>query len=315
MKDDAIKAPARTGLRAWLVNTVTVSVGVGSFFLFMLAIVPIWNANSLLKDFNYVFWAGRRVPEFIIVACFLTIMSYAIVAAVFFQKVHASAWSEQNVMMLANVFIILFGLILMIVSLPLEWQAATNFENLMHNCDTSAATHRLYEYSQVLQNIRAQPECQKKYSVEECEGYRESLPYTEYLKMTEFQFRCAGFCYNPAAQQAAQQATASSLLAVGSRAKKQRVDSVTPLSLAAESTMTKEYVLQSSGTEAASSYPPTLFSDANFKASCEGMAARDMQNFAGDIGRQTFFQGIYLILIAVCTGFLKLMGFCVRKDA
>ena len=61
-------------------------------------------------------------------------------------------------------------------------------------------------------------------------------------------------------------------------------------------------------------YPPTLFSDANYKASCEGMAARDMRNFAGDIGFQTFYQGIYLVLIAIATGFLKLIGFCVRKD-
>merc|ERR1719313_391286 len=61
-------------------------------------------------------------------------------------------------------------------------------------------------------------------------------------------------------------------------------------------------------------YPPTLFSDANYQASCEGMAARDMRNFAGDMGLQTFYQGIYMIAIAICTGFLKLLGFCVRKD-
>merc|ERR1719487_3098733 len=68
------------------------------------------------------------------------------------------------------------------------------------------------------------------------------------------------------------------------------------------------------GAPAAYVYPPTLFSDANYKASCEGMAARDMRNFAGDIGFQTFYQGIYLVLIAIATGFLKLIGFCVRKD-
>ena len=46
---------------------------------------------------------------------------------------------------------------------------------------------------------------------------------------------------------------------------------------------------------AVSIYPPTLFSDANYQASCEGMAARDMKNFSGDIGFQTFYQGIYLV--------------------
>jgi hypothetical protein len=64
-----------------------------------------------------------------------------------------------------------------------------------------------------------------------------------------------------------------------------------------------------------SPYPPTLFSDANYQASCEGMAGRDMKNFAGDIGYQMFYQGIYLVLIAIATGFLKLAGFCSRRDA
>merc|ERR1719258_666798 len=78
----------------------------------------------------------------------------------------------------------------------------------------------------------------------------------------------------------------------------------------------QEHALRSQDPGAAPvhTYPPTLFSDANYKASCEGMAARDMRNFAGDIGFQTFYQGIYLVLIAIATGFLKLIGFCVRRD-
>jgi hypothetical protein len=44
------------------------------------------------------------------------------------------------------------------------------------------------------------------------------------------------------------------------------------------------------------------------------MSARAMKNVAGDIGQQTFFLGLYLVLIAVMTGFLKLFGFCFRKD-
>merc|ERR1719488_431810 len=54
----------------------------------------------------------------------------------------------------------------------------------------------------------------------------------------------------------------------------------------------------------------TLFSHTLAQASCEGMAARDMRNFAGDIGYQTFYQGIYLVVVAIITGFLKLIGAC-----
>merc|ERR1740120_74186 len=61
-------------------------------------------------------------------------------------------------------------------------------------------------------------------------------------------------------------------------------------------------------------YPPTLFSDANYQASCEGMAARSMINFAGDVGFQTFYQGIYLVLIAISMGVMKLAGYCSHKS-
>jgi hypothetical protein len=43
------------------------------------------------------------------------------------------------------------------------------------------------------------------------------------------------------------------------------------------------------------------------------MAARSIKNFAGDIGEQSFYNGLYLVLIAIATGFLKLFGLCVRK--
>jgi len=45
------------------------SVG-GTVLMLMLAICPIWSAANLLGDFNYVFWAGHRVPTVTIVVCF-----------------------------------------------------------------------------------------------------------------------------------------------------------------------------------------------------------------------------------------------------
>merc|ERR1719199_1089618 len=59
-----------------------------------------------------------------------------------------------------------------------------------------------------------------------------------------------------------------------------------------------------------SAYPPTLFSQANFQASCDGMAARNMRNFAGDVADQTFYEGIMLVIVSIIIGFLKLLGFC-----
>jgi len=311
-KGDVLKIQMKSDWRSHMLAPATTFILAGSFFLIMLGVVPIWNACSLLQDFNYVFWAGTRTPHWIIVVCVLIVFLYAVTAGVFFRRGNAPAQTEQTVMMLANVFITLFGLFLMISSLSLEWQANSTSDNLLHNCDTSIQTHRLYEYSQVLQNIRATPACAEKFSVEECVGYQDSAPYTGYLKKLENSFRCAGFCYRP---KSASSSTQNSLIDLNQQARQRHTDHVTPLALETEGASTKEMGLEASESEsrASATYPPTLFSDAGFKTSCDGMAARDMRNFAGDIGIQMFYQGVYLVIISVATGFLKLMGFCVRK--
>jgi hypothetical protein len=285
----------------------------GTFLLMMLAIVPIWNAISLLHDFNYVFWAGRHTPTTIVVACIAIILLYAATAGIFFARAHVSVQNEQNLMMIGNIFVTLFGLFLMMASVPLTQQADLTSSNLLRNCDFGDQTHRLYEYSQVLQNIRSTPECRHKPSVEFCEGYQASHPYTDFLKSMENEFRCAGFCYR---ELPASKKSAPGLIGVDQQVVQGHIDHVTPLSLATGVMAIHQDSTASSDTdlEASATYPPTLFSKANFQASCDGMAARNMKNLAGDIGNQSFFQGIYLVLIAVATGFLNLLGFCARKS-
>merc|ERR1719387_2970734 len=167
----------------------------------MLCVVPIWNAASLLHDDNYVFWSGRAVPIWLITLCVVIIVLYVITILAFFTYSRPSVRTEQTIMMIANIFITLLGLILMLISLPLSRQSIETYNNLMHRCDYSEQTHRMYEYSQVLHNIRRRPDCASKFSVEECDGYEPAPPYTTFLKAMESDFRCSGFCFkaNPLA--------------------------------------------------------------------------------------------------------------------
>lgn len=299
-------------------NMVTV---VGSVLLLFLALVPIWNMLILLQDSNYVFWAGRSVPQWVIMACVIIVCMYATTVGCFLRRMQFQRTDDmQIIMMVANIYIIAFGLFLMLVSLPLTHQAQLTYTNLLHRCEYSEQTHRLFEYSQVLQNMRATPACAKLNSIEECAGYEEAAPFTSFLKGMESNFRCAGFCYRPpptlgapgpspapAAAPGPAPATAK-LLSVKQSIRHLRADQV---SLATEAS-TEELNEEAMWYEP--KYPPTLFSTQNFQASCDGMAARDMKNFAGDIGQQTFTQGIYLVVIAVLSGFLKLISFCTSKN-
>lgn len=57
-------------------------------------------------------------------------------------------------------------------------------------------------------------------------------------------------------------------------------------------------------------FRPTLFSNADHKVSCDGMAARRLRNFAGDVSNQTFTQGVWLLVAAIFISFGQLIGFC-----
>lgn len=292
----------------------------GSALLGMLSVVPIWNSIILLQDSNYIFWAGRAVPQLIIITCVLIIFLYVTTIGCFLRRGVGAVPMEQTIMMVGSIFITGFGLFLMTVSLPLTHQAQLTYTNLIHRCEYSEQTHRLFEYSQVLQNIRQSPSCAKLTSIEDCPGYEEVAPYTSFLKGMETNFRCAGFCYRPppsvaaavsgpAPSPAGASPAPAGLLSVKQNVRHLRTDQV---SLATDSANED---INDAGTWYEPKYPPTLFTDQNFQASCEGMAARDMKNFAGDMGQQLFMQGVYLVLIAVMTGFLKLINLCVRKSA
>lgn len=330
------KGKAQTYQRSRAAAPVAVFMGSGILLLGMLCIVPIWNAVALMEDPNYAFWEGRRTPTMMVALCVGVVATYVLSVMLFFGASRHQAQTEQTIMMIASIFITVLGLGLMLMSLPLSRQAIDTYNNLMHRCEYSEQTHRMYEYSQVLQNIRAQPACAGKYSVEECEGYEDAKPYTEFLKVMENEFHCSGFCYQPTAHlqaslvqevsaggaRAAATAVAaksgSNATSHASAVPSQEADArrhgrrVAPVTLLS----TEEKVAERTAAvaETGSRYPPSLFSDANYQASCEGMAARDMKNFAGDVSFQTFYQGVYLLLIAIATGFLRLLGTCVRQD-
>jgi len=313
------KKPEKPDWKSRFTTPKNVFMVSGSVLLTLLAIVPIWNSFVLLQDSNYVFWAGRSVPEGFIIGCVLIICLYALTVGCFVRKGQSAVPVEQTIMMVANIYITLFGLFLMMVSLPLTHQAQLTYTNLLHRCEYSEQTHRLFEYSQVLQNIRSQPACAKMYSIEDCDGYEEAAPYTTFLKGMENNFRCAGFCYRPPALLAlsasgpspgpapAPAPAPAALLSMKQNGRHLRTEQVELATDAANEELNADTTWKEPV------YPPTLFSDMNFQASCEGMAARDMKNFAGDISQQTFLHGISLVLIAVLTGFLKLLNFCIRK--
>lgn len=261
----------------------------GLFMISMLVMVPIWNSVALLQDATFVYLSGPALPSLLIAVCLGVVVLYAITIFVFFQSSRPETQTEQTILMIGSVFLALLGVLLLLLATPLERSADNGYHSIWNNCQFDGRTRALYDESQALQTVRASPACAGMQSVEECGGYRET-PTAMVLKAMESDFKCSGFCFQRLTAAAAGNATEESDEAAGGEAGGVSNDDLPA--------------------EMLSRYPPTLFGLANFQASCDGMAARSMRNFAGDVAVQTFYEGIMLVLVSIVIGFLKLIGFC-----
>eukprot|EP00928_Gymnodinium_smaydae_P016015 TRINITY_DN15966_c1_g2_i1.p1 TRINITY_DN15966_c1_g2~~TRINITY_DN15966_c1_g2_i1.p1 ORF type:complete len:387 (+),score=69.07 TRINITY_DN15966_c1_g2_i1:75-1163(+) len=305
-------------------------LGVCLILLLLICVVPVWNATILMEEPNYVFWHGTSTPKWrLLGGCVFVIVLYLFASMLFVSCFKPQMQSEQSILTLANIFVTMLGLVLYFSSLQLSRQSAETYGNLMRGCEHTEEMRRLHEYSQVLQNIRATPDCASRFSVEECIGYEDAEPYTSMLKGMENRYRCSGFCYRPPASsnlgtlmqpaplQAAPAVTAAPPAAAAAASVQAPAPAAAPalLQVAESARRAQAHADREGGGRADSQatwYPPTLFSDSNYKAACEGLVARDQRHFVGDIGSQSYYQGFALILIAVATGLIRLLGLCLR---
>lgn len=293
---------------------------IAGVLLILMTVPPIIEAVTMLNDFNYVFFFGKTVPTTVIVFSIVPIILYGCIIYSYFNYMSFQHRTTQFFMLLVTAFVTCFGLSILMVSLPLSSQVEVGYNAMMYNCEHSPMTHRLFEYSQVLHNIRRQPDCLREESVEKCRGYKESTPYTTYLKYVENTFVCAGFCFRlpeafvsetnatqPATgmvQLSSQVDALSNALNMQRRVKKHQ-GSATQLTLEIDG--------QRGSSPLVSMYPPTLFSQAGHKTACEAQAARDLRFNIAFIGDYLFWSGLYLVFAGVMTSFLYSMQLCGKQ--
>jgi len=282
---------------------------VGFVVLALICLVPIWNAALLLSSSNYVFWAGVSVPVLMILFCVAVILLYLYLVHRLFNT-SMSIQSDQGIITVAHGFMTLFGITFLLFSLPLIRQSMETYNNLMYRCEYSDQTHGLAEYSQVLGDMRAMSDCRPQESVEMCVGYFSYSPYTKYLKNMEASMRCSGFCAKSTRSPAVPPVNGTTVLTEfkGRLFQNRRVGSPHSVGLLAAGTApTASHVARRGSTSDA---PLPLFSNRTTDAFCAGLAAQDFSSLSGSVGKQTFFHGIYLLVVAIVLGFQRLLGMC-----
>mmetsp|Transcript_59322 Transcript_59322/g.117556 ORF Transcript_59322/g.117556 Transcript_59322/m.117556 type:complete len:412 (+) Transcript_59322:79-1314(+) len=290
----------------------------GLVLLAMLCFLPVWDSIEMLNNLNYKFWAPKSVPLMVITVSFLILVFFAFTTEAFFQRWRNEIHTAQSLVVMSSLFIMLFGLVLVFVSLPLTQKAIERHNEIVYECGRSEGTRDLRLHYLSLLDLRKNAACAAEYSVENCRGYEAKGQYTPYLKGMEETFRCSGFCYSVPSLAGKN----TSLLAKVKRQNLQRQQvkiqliqaapaNVTHPEKAAPSNVPRPVAVaaEQAPQRGAKTYPPTLFSNANFQASCDGAAARNLINFARDTGYQMWYMGIVLIALAMVIGLWEWTGY------
>lgn len=346
-------------------------LGVGALMLFLTVTMPIWEAYRLMFDPTFIYFVGREYCMLVIVVCVSAIFLYCAMIILLFGCAREEGKTQHNVMGTVTTVITVLGLALLVIAPPLKRDSETAYEDLFFRCASTPRTQRLMEYSGVLQTLRnSSSECAGQVSVEQCEGFQESQPYTGYLKAIESSYKCSGFCWGSAVATPAalvplidgsdddDDAAASAEDAVNYTVALN--DTVAPtggvglLSERPKSGITLVGALQKLAAEkvrrqsaaspqrragqqraggsmsllstdhadaraedsaravesGAQTYPPTLFTDANYQTSCDGMAARVLRYEAMEVADMLYIEGVVLVFVAIVVMLVEIIGTC-----
>jgi len=356
---------------------------VGAILLALLVLTPVWDATRLVYSFTFVFFNGRMWCFLAICFCIGILAFYILSMVIMVGCGAAEKKTLPSYVYLFTTTITILGLGLLLLAQPLRVDTLTAYNELMMDCNTGPRTEQLTAYYNVLLNLRRQPDCLKKTSVEQCSGFQEQSKTKQielnYLKQMELQYLCSGFCYQGTPQKPGTKpsSVAAALAALRGDTTHDYVgllqfDKLTLFqpTLAGEdfsivqisrdvlqhrptgnnhaglgphhkhTDMKGLFLLAASGHNVSksaaawdkvpkgigdtadnmaatgwmSSYPPTLFTNANYKTTCEGAAARELRFSAGETANLLYLEGAALLIFSIIAGLFQLCGLCKREE-
>jgi len=384
-------------LMMWLTDHGTFTLGF--LMLLLLIIMPLWNSIRLLYDQVFVFFVGRLWPFFTIMACLGSLLLYVALYRHAQNQIDQEEYRNDHTHMktIMSTVLATLGLLLVLISLPIQRESQLVYNDVSFDCDRGASTVGLFSYSSALKTIRTSTSCSSLPTVEQCDGFQHSQPFTGFLKYLELSRECAGFCSSgnssattipPAAAAPAGPAGAAKIptklagvipsrfrsvdathseptirplsapagsfsgaspsstqgahtlvdaiqnLAAGKRAgmkeedvqkkqharprsRQQGLSLLAPARWLLLKRLQPGAIASSNSTRTSNSgaptypqpgkiasYPPTLFSSANFQASCDGMVMLSLRHGAVESGKSLFLEGVILLFVACAIALL-----------
>lgn len=306
----------------------------GLSVLIMLWALPVWDAAAMLRDANTSYWLGSSALRWFIAVSALSLVAfYAATEATIgrWRHVPRTPQSLQSLSVMATLFVTVVGLLLILFAMPLQARSYKIYSDLTYECSYGSKTMRTSNAYKGLLALRTSAGCAGRFSVAQCEGFA-MTPEARYLRDMEERFHCSGFCVEgsgPSALQLGSAAAppdlwpASGAPSHGDEAGRPFLSGRSgPRKGGVAPTLARDSAGQAPGNRSASgtvsrstnrttasmlattyAAPPTLFSQANYKFSCDTAAALGVRELALETAHQWWFIGLCLIGGSVFFGY------------
>lgn len=273
----------------------------------LLSFVPLWNAISMLRDPVYIWFLSDAIPGVMVTFFPSVALLYIFAVVAFWGHAPLEAQKQHNVMLLGTFFLVLLGGGCLWLEGPLR-SAGTDFShNVFSSCNSWGTMYNLTSASHKLVQLRETPRCAKLESVEQCEGYARTT-YSEVLKAMEENLQCSGWCVRDSLSHPAFPGEVASLLQQTAVVIERHPTIVTTIAAVITGTGAADPGKSYRPIAANAGYPPTLFSSANYKATCDGMAARSINGVLSDTADELYLEGMALMFVPVAVGLLLAFG-------
>jgi hypothetical protein len=285
-------APPEGAKEVWSFSLLHLTL-LGLGVLTLIIALPVSDAVVLLADPDYVFWAGRAMPTWLI-------MALVAVLLVFFVSAQGNAQNiaVHSLITLTTTFLTTIGIILVFGSLYLYYKNMVVSQALTFGCESNPITSDLRRSYMSLLTLRETASCSTLQSVAECPGYQQAAPLEDsnYLRYLEEQMHCSGFCQMSGSN-------ASFIEVEGQRRvlSKGRSTPAGFLGVAAISENAAD-TSKSLSSHRSAVLPPALFSKTTSQITCDGAAARNI-GYAGDRIAATWWNSaVVLITLSALLG-------------
>lgn len=296
----------------------------GLIFIFATYIIMLKCAFNIFTSSLYKFLLGYALAYWIL-GVFLVVVVFYVVAVVIYDKCgKKEEKNEMALISLVQVSGLILGLGLLLLHGLFGYYYGTIVDQLDDDCTSGATTGILYDQFVEMLAIRQSPVCARLPTIELCTGFNASdYPQLALFQDNEVSYRCSGYCITIANEETAANVTSiykthkhhaltRPITTSSADLKKVLLKPRPPKSLPVQSLLEDHQMDLLPSSYSASTvtlprftYPPTLFSLANFPSSCTATISDALTYNFGSWSSFAYYEGISIIVLVILVWILK----------